>query len=38
MNRETFQAHGFLTYLKKPYRIKDLQQALDFALGLPLGL
>lgn len=38
MNRETFQAHGFLTYLKKPYRIKELKQALDFVFGVPLQL
>jgi len=38
MSRDTFQRHGFLTFLKKPYSIKALKDALDFALGLSLLL
>nr|WP_320133540.1 response regulator [uncultured Holophaga sp.] len=38
MSRDVFRKHGFVTYLQKPYRVKDLKQALDFVLGVPLEL
>jgi len=38
MSQDAFQRHGFLMFLKKPYTIKELKHALDYALGVPLEL
>lgn len=33
ISRDTFQRHGFSTFLKKPFTARELKEALDFAMG-----